>query len=96
MIVNDDQYRLLYAAATNDVPLMKALHLKGWQVNSYDYDGRTALGLAASEGYVDAIKYLLAHGADPKIKDARGNNALEDAIRENRTEAIEVLKPLFE
>lgn len=95
MSVTDDQYRLLYAAANNDVPLMKALHLKGWQVNSYDYDGRTALGLAASEGHVDAIKYLLAHGANPKIKDARGNNSLEDAIRENRTQAIEVLKPYF-
>lgn len=43
---------------------MKSLHLKGWIVNSYDYDGRSALGLASSEGHVDAIKYLLAHGAD--------------------------------
>ena len=92
MTVTDDQYRLLYAAANNDIPLIKSLHLKGWKVNSYDYDGRTALGLAASEGNVEAIKYLLAHGADPKIKDARGNNALEDAMRENRAEAIEVLK----
>ena len=91
MTVSDDQYRLLYAAATNDIPLMKSLYLKGWKVNSYDYDGRTALSLAASEGHVDAIKYLLAHGADPSIKDSRGNNALADAKRENRTEAIQVL-----
>ena len=71
---------------------MKSLHLKGWKVNSYDYDGRSALGLAASEGNVEAIKYLLAHGANPRLKDARGNDALADATRENRAEAIAVLQ----
>jgi glutaminase len=63
---------------------MKSLHLKGWKVNSYDYDGRSALGLAASEGHIDAIKYLISHGADHKHKDARGNDALGDAKRESR------------
>jgi hypothetical protein len=53
--VSDDQYRLFYAAASGEVNLMKSLHLKGWVVNSYDYDGRSALGLAASEGHVEAI-----------------------------------------
>ena len=95
MTCSENQYRLLYAAATNDIPLMKSLHMKGWKVNSYDYDGRSALGLAASNGHVEAIKYLLAHGADPKIKDARGNNALQDAIRENRKEAIDILSSSF-
>jgi ankyrin repeat protein len=35
---------------------------------------------------------LLAHGADSTLKDARGNDALGDATRENRAEAIEVLR----
>lgn len=70
---------------------MKSLHLKGWQVNSYDYDGRTALGLAASEGHVDALRYLLAHGANALHKDARGNDAIADATRENKQEAVNVL-----
>ena len=96
MTCSENQYRLLYAAASNDLPLMKSLHMKGWKVNSYDYDGRSALGLAASNGHVEAIKYLLAHGADPKIKDTRGNDALQDAIRENRTEAIDVLKKIID
>lgn len=71
---------------------MKSLHLKGWLVNSYDYDGRTALGLAASEGHVDALRYLLAHGANPLHKDARGNDAIADATRENKQEAINILQ----
>ena len=75
---------------------MKSLHLKGWKVNSYDYDGRSALGLAASEGHVEALKYLVAHGANLDHKDVRGNDALGDAIRENRTEAIAYLKSVVE
>lgn len=71
---------------------MKALHLKGWKVNSYDYDGRTALSLAASEGHIEAVKYLLVHGADPYHKDARGNDALADALRENRTTVVQFLR----
>ena len=54
-------------------------------VNSYDYDGRTALGVAASEGHLEACKYLVIHGANILHRDARGNNALDDALRENRT-----------
>ena len=96
MSVTDDQYRLFYAAATGEVRQMKSLHLKGWVVNSYDYDGRTALGLAASEGHVEALNYLIAHGADLTHKDSRGNDALADALRENRTEAIEALKKALE
>lgn len=75
---------------------MKALHLKGWKVNSYDYDGRTALSLAASEGHLDAVKYLVVHGADINHKDARGNDALADAIREKRTSVVQYLKQLKE
>lgn len=90
--VNDDQFCLIYAAASNELLLMKALHLKGQKINSYDYDGRTALGLAASEGNLDAVKYLISHGADPFHRDARGNDALADAVRENRKDVIEYLK----
>lgn len=75
---------------------MKALHIKGWKVNSYDYDGRTALSLAASEGHVDAVRYLVVHGADPNHRDARGNDALADAIRENRVDVITYLKTILE
>lgn len=41
------------------------------QVNIIDYDGRTPLGVAASQGNIDAVKYLLAHGANYSIKDIR-------------------------
>jgi ankyrin repeat protein len=41
------------------------------QVNIVDYDGRTPLGVAASQGNAEAVMYLLAHGANYSIKDIR-------------------------
>ena len=41
------------------------------QVNIVDYDGRTPLGIAASEGHVESVQSLLAHGANASINDIR-------------------------
>jgi glutaminase len=46
--VSDDQFRLYYAAFFGNVEMMDNLRLLGWNVNGQDYDGRTALGVAAS------------------------------------------------
>jgi glutaminase len=47
--------------------------------------------VASSEGHLDVVKYLISKGADVNIKDARGNDALADAKRENRTDVIDYL-----
>lgn len=91
LVVPDHLFMLIYAAFTNDVPLMSSLNIRGWRVNGYDYDGRTALGVAASEGNLDAVRYLVAHGADVSHKDARGNTALQDAQREGRADIVAFL-----
>ena len=55
----------------------------GWDLNGQDYDGRTAISIAASEGILDAVTYLITKGADVKIKDLRNLDPLDQAIREN-------------
>jgi len=35
---------------------------------------------------------LIAHGANANIVDARGNKAIDDAVREKRHEVVEYLK----
>jgi hypothetical protein len=43
---------------------------QGLPPDSADYDGRTALMLAAGHGHLEAVKLLLAAGADPSRTDA--------------------------
>ena len=54
-------------------------------INGCDYDKRTALHLAASEGHSDVVKYLLENGAE--IKRDRWNNTPLDEIK-TKTEDI--------
>jgi glutaminase len=89
--IGDEQFRLFYAAYYNDIILMQRLNIMGWSVNAYDYDGRTALGVAASQGNFEGVKYLVSHGANPFHKDFRGNSAFDDAKRENHREILEYL-----
>ncbi len=56
-----------------------------------DYDGRTALHVAASEGYTDVIKYLLNYGTSVHARDRYGHTPLDDAVYFHHHEAIKIL-----
>ena len=46
-----------------------------------DYDGRTPLHLAAAEGHVEMLNYLLSKNVDPAPKDRWGNTPFFEATR---------------
>ena len=46
-----------------------------------DHEGQTALFAAAAAGWDKVVKDLLAHGADPMVRDADGKTALDQARR---------------
>lgn len=52
------------------------------------------MAIAASEGRLAAVKFLVAEGADLSIFDEKGNDALMDAIRENRTATVIYLRSI--
>eukprot|EP00002_Diphylleia_rotans_P027521 TRINITY_DN551_c0_g2_i2.p1 TRINITY_DN551_c0_g2~~TRINITY_DN551_c0_g2_i2.p1 ORF type:complete len:705 (-),score=121.62 TRINITY_DN551_c0_g2_i2:117-2231(-) len=83
---------LLFAASRGDVyGISELVHHRGAKVSEGDYDLRTALHLAASEGHVDAINHLISLGAAVNNADRYGNTPLDDAIRSRHDAAVDVL-----
>lgn len=66
------------AATAGSVPRMQLLHLAGANVNSRGAMG-TPLFLAAGEGRLNAVRYLLDEGADVNLRGEYGNTALTEA-----------------
>jgi ankyrin repeat protein len=83
-----DEFRLIFAAFYGDLFMLQALFNIGIGLDGQDYDARTALHLASSEGKIEAVKFLVENGANIYIKDSRGSDPLDDAMRENRIHVV--------
>ncbi|KAK3087653.1 hypothetical protein FSP39_008800 [Pinctada imbricata] len=65
-----DAVSLLFGAYNGDVTAMRRYHLLGMDMNLSDYDGRTALHLASSEGHEKVVSFLTEKcKVDPFLKD---------------------------
>jgi hypothetical protein len=69
------------ASAAGDIVEVERLVVNRVSAQAMDYDHRTALHLAASEGRSEVTRFLIAAGADVQAKDRLGNSPLDDAIR---------------
>jgi len=69
--ITDDHYIALHQAAErNDVRALDAMLACGFDPNRPDQSiGKTALHSAAMEGWPDAVRVLLAHGASVHVRD---------------------------
>ncbi|KAL3758964.1 hypothetical protein ACHAWU_003035 [Discostella pseudostelligera] len=61
-------------------------------VNFQDYDRRTALHVAASEGHLPVVKYLIAQGAKINRTDRWGGSPLDDSHRHQHTDVARYLR----
>mmetsp|Transcript_26024 Transcript_26024/g.58867 ORF Transcript_26024/g.58867 Transcript_26024/m.58867 type:complete len:2813 (-) Transcript_26024:149-8587(-) len=64
----------------------------GIDVNEHNYDGRTALHIAASEGHAELVQFLLDKAADVNCKDRRGASPLTDALRHGKVAVQQILR----
>eukprot|EP00762_Andalucia_godoyi_P006268 ANDGO_05825.mRNA.1 Ammonium transporter 1 len=85
-------YCLCSAASKGDIAELQMMLATGADLNASDYDGRTAMHLAAAEAQQDTMVWLLKHGADAFPKDRYGMTPLDDAKRYGNKKMIRVLK----
>jgi len=86
-VISEDAPSVLTAAADGDVDELIKLSME-YDLGIADYDRRTGLHLAASNGHADAVNYILIQaGENAKnfcmAKDRFGNTPLDDARREH-------------
>ena len=60
----------------------------GAKIDDRDARGRTALMIAAEGGHADIAKVLLAHGADPTLKDKAGKRAADLTVLSSLRETL--------
>ncbi|XP_029992763.1 glutaminase liver isoform, mitochondrial [Sphaeramia orbicularis] len=84
---------VLLAAFKGDVQSLRRYFLSGVDVNAVDYDGRSALHVAAAEGHTEVIRFLLENTrANPGLRDRWGSSPLQEARRHNRDAAVQLLQ----
>jgi ankyrin repeat protein/CRP-like cAMP-binding protein len=87
-------FKMCEAAARGDLDAIRTLVENGVDTAVGDYDGRTALHLAASEGEVSILHYLLEQEPplDVNCVDRVGGTPLEDAVRHGHRVAVMMLE----
>ncbi|KAH6827626.1 hypothetical protein C2S53_015966 [Perilla frutescens var. hirtella] len=81
------------AAAMNRVDMMEIMCLSYIDIdlNAGDEQGRTPLHLAAANGQVEAIQFLVSVGSDGDVTDQDGRTPLHFAAEEGHLDAVERL-----
>ena len=98
-LVTNDAPQILFAASKGDLHFLVREVARGEDILVGDYDLRTALHLAASNGHENVVSYLItqAKSTDNPIsklqaKDRFGHTAYDDAIREKHNACVALLK----
>uniref|UniRef100_A0A8C2XJU3 asparaginase n=1 Tax=Cyclopterus lumpus TaxID=8103 RepID=A0A8C2XJU3_CYCLU len=80
------------SAKIGDIEALEALKEMGTNMCLSDYDGRTPLHIAACEGHLKLVEYLLSHGATVYAKDRYGDTPLSNAVRFRHKEVVKLLR----
>lgn len=78
-------------AAKDDCERLEVMRQCGAYLSSYDYDYRTPLHVAVSQGNFAATKYLLKQGASVHMYDRDRRNPLDVAVAHNHYDIIDLL-----
>jgi hypothetical protein len=76
-------YGMMDASFEGDAERVKAMLMRGLDINAADYDNRTTLHLACAEGNTKVVELLTQEGCNVHGVDRYGNNALHYAVVNN-------------
>lgn len=79
------------SVVAGDVQKIDMLKSYGANLSAVNYDLRTALHVACSEGNEEVVKHLLLNGAAVHIRDRYDRSPLNEAINHDRHEIIKLL-----
>jgi len=82
---------LHYASSGGHAPVISLLLENSAYIDAESPNGSTPLMMAAMYGSSASVRLLLQEGADPKIKNQQGLNALDFAQRGKRPAAVEAI-----
>ncbi|XP_056623521.1 60 kDa lysophospholipase isoform X1 [Triplophysa dalaica] len=80
------------AAKIGDIEALEAIKEMGTDLSMGDYDGRTPLHVAACEGHLKVVQYLLGQGATVYAKDRYGDSPLSNAVRFRHKDVVKLLR----
>ena len=89
---DSEQAALMCDAASRSENSIERLLLKGIDINISDYDKRAALHIAADNGDLSIVKYLVKKGATVDIADRWGNTPYSGAVQKGFAEVAHFLK----
>lgn len=88
-----DGCKVLLACARGDLQMLdRLLNQCPSHKNFRDYDRRTAMHVAASEGHLSIVEYLVKKGAKINRSDRWGGSPLDDAHRHQHLNIVEYLR----
>lgn len=86
--IPNDPKSILFATQMGNVSRLESLQKYGANLLSCDYDGRTPLHVAASDGLYDIVEFLLNNGALVHVRDRDDNTPLMSAIKADHFEIV--------
>ncbi|TNV87774.1 hypothetical protein FGO68_gene3491 [Halteria grandinella] len=90
-VLGVQESRLLYACYYNDLNTVHVLKALKVNIDVKDYQGRTPLHVASSEGNYEIVTFLVASGATVQIIDGRGQDARIAAYNSGNMEEYNLL-----